>query len=229
MSDIWCLMSYVWCVTPVVKCLTSNVRCLMSGALSIQQKFRFEISEIPRAQWNGTFWLHRPDTSHCASGYCSWKQDTKERYWEQQFCQIERDISVPPTEMTRPVTVDHLQSWSQIFRTDQTEIVCSIWCTNRSFRNFGLNEKCPRCPVSDIWCLIYDAWCLLSGVWCFISYVWCLEYDVRCLKYYVRCLMSKAWCETSDVSCIISDVWCLLSGVWCLMSYVWSLVSDIWC
>ena len=24
-------------------------------ALSIQEKFRFEISEIPRAQWNGTF------------------------------------------------------------------------------------------------------------------------------------------------------------------------------
>ena len=30
-------------------------------ALSIQQKFRFEISEIPRAQWNGTFRLHRPN------------------------------------------------------------------------------------------------------------------------------------------------------------------------
>ena len=39
----------------------------------------------------------------------------------------ERDcISVRPTEMTRPVTVDHLQSWSQIFRSDQTEIVRSI-------------------------------------------------------------------------------------------------------
>ena len=104
---------------------------MQPGALSIQQKFRFEISEIPRTQWNGTFRLHRPDTdtSHCASsasGYCSCKQDTKERYWEQQFCQMERDISVRPTEMTRPVTVDHLQSWSRIFRSDQTEIVRSI-------------------------------------------------------------------------------------------------------
>ena len=43
------------------------------GALSIQQKFRFEISEIPRAQWNGTFRLHRPDPSPCAFGYCSCK------------------------------------------------------------------------------------------------------------------------------------------------------------
>ena len=85
-----------------------------SWALSIPQKFRFEISEISRAQWNGTFRLHRPDPSHRAFGYCSCKQDTKERYWEQQFCQMERDISVRPTEMTRPVKVDHLQSWSRI-------------------------------------------------------------------------------------------------------------------
>ena len=32
--------------------------------------------------------------SHRTSGYCSCKQDAKEQYWEQQFCQIERDISV---------------------------------------------------------------------------------------------------------------------------------------
>ena len=83
---------------------------IFTGALSIQQKFRFEISEIPRAQWNGTFRLHRPDPSHRALGYCSCKQDTKERYWGQQFCQMERNISVRPTEMTRPVKEDHLQS-----------------------------------------------------------------------------------------------------------------------
>ena len=34
---------------------------------------------------------------------CSWKQNTKERYGGQQFRQIERDISVRPTEITRPV------------------------------------------------------------------------------------------------------------------------------
>ena len=33
-------------------------------ALSIQQHFRFEISEMPLAQRNGTFWLHRPEPSH---------------------------------------------------------------------------------------------------------------------------------------------------------------------
>ena len=89
------------------------------------------------------FRLHRPNPSHRALGYCSFKQGTKERYWGQQFCQMERNISVRPTEMTRPVKEDHLQSWSRIFRSDQTEMVRSIWCTNRNFRNFGLNGKQP--------------------------------------------------------------------------------------
>ena len=40
------------------------------------------------------------------------KQDTKERYWGQQFCLMERDISGRPTETTGPFKVDHLQSWS---------------------------------------------------------------------------------------------------------------------
>ena len=31
-------------------------------------------------------------------GYCSCKQDTKERYWGQQFCQMQRDISVRLTD-----------------------------------------------------------------------------------------------------------------------------------
>ena len=84
---------------------------------------------------------------------CSCKQDRKERYWEQQFWQMERDISVRPTEMTRPVTVDHLQSWSRIFRSDQTEMVRSIWWTNRNFRNFGLNGKRPK---TLIFSLVFD-------------------------------------------------------------------------
>ena len=49
--------------------------------LYIQQKFQLEILEISCAQWNGTFRLHRPDPSQRTFGYCSCKQDTKERYW----------------------------------------------------------------------------------------------------------------------------------------------------
>ena len=46
-------------------------------ALSIQQKFRFEISETLRAQWNGAFRLHRPDPSHGAFCYCGLAADSK--------------------------------------------------------------------------------------------------------------------------------------------------------
>ena len=38
------------------------------------------------------FRLLKPDPSHRAFGYCSCKQDTKEEYWGQQFCQMERDV-----------------------------------------------------------------------------------------------------------------------------------------
>ena len=83
----------------------------------------------------------------CVFSYCSCKQETKEQYWRQQFRQKERDFSVQLTEMTRPVKEDHLQSRSRIFQSDQTERVCSIWCTNQNFWNFGLNGKSPSFSV----------------------------------------------------------------------------------
>lgn len=55
------------------------------GALSIQEKFRFEFQKIPRAQWNGKFPLHRHDPSHRASDYCPYKRGTEERYWDNNF------------------------------------------------------------------------------------------------------------------------------------------------
>ena len=78
---------------------------------------------------------------------------------------MERKISVPPTEMTRLVKVDHLQSWSRIFRSDQTEMVRSISCTKRNFRNFGLNGKRPwtEAPSTSIrFCLKTD---FFSPIW----------------------------------------------------------------
>ena len=89
---------------------------------------------------------------------CSCKQDRKERCWRQQFWQMERDILVRPTEMTRPVSVDHLQSWSRTFRSDQTEMVRSIWWTNGNFRNLGLNGKRPRTPFGDQSLLLSSSW-----------------------------------------------------------------------
>ena len=52
------------------------------------------------------------------------------------------------TKMIRPVKVDHLQSCSRIFQSDQTKMDYSIWSTNRNFRNFGFNgNKAP--PWTD--------------------------------------------------------------------------------
>ena len=124
-----------------------------SWALSIPQKLRFEISEISRAQWSGTSRLHRPDPSHRAFGYCSCKQDTKWRYWEQQFDQMETHISIRPTEMTRPVKVDHLESWSRIFRSEQTEMVRSIWVNKLQFTSFTHSLTVHNSPWSVCSCL----------------------------------------------------------------------------
>ena len=115
-------------------------------ALSIQQKFRFEIAEISRAQWNGTFRWHRPHPSHHAFGYCSCKQDTTERYWGQRFCPIKWDISVLPTKITEPVKKDHLQSWSRTFRSDQIEMVRSIWSTTEISEILGWMENALCVP-----------------------------------------------------------------------------------
>ena len=102
------------------------------GALSIQKIFWFEISEIPRAQWNGTFRLHRPDPSHREFGYRSCKQDTNEPYRGQQFCEMKRD---GPTDL----------KW-----TDGSNIPVGLqnglivpFDFKPDFRNFGLNGKRP--------------------------------------------------------------------------------------
>ena len=74
---------------------------------------------------------------------CSCKQDTKERYWGQQFWQVERDISVWVTEMTRPVTVDHLQSSGPEY-SGQTKPKWSVPFMNLpKFPEFWLEWKAP--------------------------------------------------------------------------------------
>ena len=113
---------------------------------------------MSRAQWNGTFRLHTPDPSLRAFGYCSCKQDTKERQWGQQFCQMERAIlpcmpeayhaRFPDSETTHETKLPVAREKEPLvprvgpFRSDRPK-----WpdvCTNRSFRNFGLNGKRPR-------------------------------------------------------------------------------------
>ena len=99
---------------PILHTFSQNIWVLRYyGPLSIQQKFLSEILEIPRAQWNGAFRLHR---------------------LKQQFCRMERDISVQLPKMTRPVKVDHLKRRSQIFQSDWMEMVCFIcWFLTEEF------------------------------------------------------------------------------------------------
>ena len=118
------------------------------GHFPFNKEFGFKISDIPRAQWNGTFRLHQFDPRHRTFGHCSCKQVTKERYWEQQFCQ--RGISVWLTEMIRLVKVDHRPRWAQIFRLGWAEMVPFHLISNRNVRNFGLSGKRPGFSVAFV-------------------------------------------------------------------------------
>ena len=86
---------------------------------------------------------------------------------DNKFGQMERDISVRPTEITGPVKVDHLQSWSRIFRSDQTEMVRSIWFTNRNFLEFCVEWKVPH--------VMYD-----RGAW-FLRVIMSISCTLCCL------------------------------------------------
>ena len=73
---------------------------------------------------------------------CSRKQDTKDRYWGQQFWQMERHISVRPTEMTRPVTVDPFKACPEY--SDRTKPKWSVpFDVPTKFPEVGVEWKAP--------------------------------------------------------------------------------------
>ena len=90
---------------------------------------------FPMAERQGTvhlaFRLHRLDPSHRGLGYCSWKQDTKERYWGQQFCPIMERDSFGPTDQTDQTGQIGLPSKRGTFHSTKIP----VW----NFRNF----TCP--------------------------------------------------------------------------------------
>ena len=95
---------------------------------------------------NGTLlWLrlHRPDPKQRTFSYCSCEKYTKVRYWgglrrtvwwngKGHFVPTDQNDQ---TGQSGPCTFK--------FRSDQTEMVHSIGCSNRNFRNFRLNWKRP--------------------------------------------------------------------------------------
>ena len=120
--------------------LTQDVICFLSVSMGASHSTKITVWNFGNStyQWNGTLRLHRPDPSHRALGYCSCKQDTKERHWGQQFCQLEKDISVwpngqsgPPSKLVPNIPVGPNRSGQ----------FCLI--SNQNIRNFGLNGKRP--------------------------------------------------------------------------------------
>ena len=99
---------------------------------------------ITTKPWQKKYQRFIGNPSHRAFGYCSCKQDSKERHWGQQFCQMERDISVRPTE--RNDQTSQSGPPSKVFPNIP---VGPKWngpfhlISNRKFRNFELNEKHP--------------------------------------------------------------------------------------
>ena len=140
--------------TLTVKLLQAGMVAMTTALCKMRQRECFLFNKNSSLK----FWeLHVPNEmvssrytdqnpSHCTSGYCSCKQDAKEQYWEQQFCQIERDISVWPTEMSGLVKVDHLQRWSQIVRSYWTKFDF-YW----NFPNFGGWIEAPSISHSWYW------------------------------------------------------------------------------
>ena len=72
-------------------------------------------------------------------GYITMKWD-----WKREFLWMERHVSVGPD---RAVKEDHLQRWSQIFRSDRTETDLSIWLQPEISGNFGLMESTQQLPT----------------------------------------------------------------------------------
>ena len=104
----------------------------------------FEILEISCSQWNGTFRLHRPDSSHRTFGYYSCKQDAKEGYWGQQFCQMEMDISVRPNQHDQTSQSGPPSKVVPNILVGPNRNGLLHLISNQNFRNFGLNGKCPK-------------------------------------------------------------------------------------
>ena len=68
-----------------------------------------------------------------------------------------RDFSVGPTEMSGLVKVNHFQRWSQIFRSDGTGMVRSIWFLTKSWGYLGWMESAPeKLGAINLWCMKSD-------------------------------------------------------------------------
>ena len=61
---------------------------------------------------------------------------------------MERRISIG---IFQPKWVDHLQRWSRIFRSEETETDLSIWIPTEMSGIFGITGSSPGEPLVDQW------------------------------------------------------------------------------
>ena len=106
-------------------------------ALSNQQKVRLEISEIPRAQWNGTFQVAQTRSTQAIVPFnlCAGKR--KGVLGTAMLSNGEGHFGL--TDRNEQTGKSGSRPWSQIFRSHRTKMPCSNW----NFRNFELNGKRP--------------------------------------------------------------------------------------
>ena len=145
------LTDYTHTFVTYVSCCVSYLTLLMQA--NIKNRKKLQLIQT----WFEMSWLYSQYLTFHWKLLVLVSRIQKSRTRDNSFGDTERHISVRPTEMTRPVTVDHLQSWSRIawiFRSDQTEMVRSIWWTNRNFRNFGF----PIINFIHLWYLAWYAW-----------------------------------------------------------------------
>ena len=76
---------------------------LLAGSTFLHIKHFTRFSENPRAEWNGTFQLHRPNKSHREFSYRACKQDTDQRSW------------------------GNFVKWKETFRSDRPDQFRSVW------------------------------------------------------------------------------------------------------
>ena len=110
--------------------LAQAVTYFLSVSLSASHSTKITVWNFGNStyQWNGTLRFHRPDPSHRGFGYCSCKHaGYKRALLGTTILSIGKRHFGPTDRNKQTVKVDHLQSWSQIFRSDQTEVVSSIW------------------------------------------------------------------------------------------------------
>ena len=75
----------------------------------------------------------------------SCKQDRKERYWGQQFWQMERDISVRPTEMTRPARSQSTTFKASPEYSGRTKTKCPFYLMHQpKLPEFWVEWKAPH-------------------------------------------------------------------------------------